>query len=219
MKVINLFAGPCTGKTTLTHELMWRMKKMDLKCEFIGDLPRDDVFAESWKKLNDHLFQASQLQHRLNMLKDVGVDFVVMESPILMRMAYAQEEPKHIQDLIIGLHNQQDSLNINLLRNPNFKYDEIGRDQTYEQAIERSKLTTELVFQHIKEPLTVMAGVAAGSYILKELGYQDDISILEFGQQRKSDAVVKNFKQIGEENTVRESVENNQGYSPKPFKR
>lgn len=179
MKVINLFAGPCTGKSTTAFELIYRMKKLGLKVELIPDLPRDEVFSQSWERLNDHLLQLTKLQHQLNMLKTANIDYVIMESPILMRLAYAKDESTIIKDLIVGLHKEQDSLNVNILRNKNFKYDETGRDQNESEALERTKITDDLVRTHIPNPVTVMSGIRTVSSIFKELNIEDDISITE----------------------------------------
>lgn len=174
MKIINLFAGHCTEKSTLS--LMLKMKKMGLKCKLIPDLPRDDVFSESGKRLNAHLLQLTNLQHKLNMLKNTGIDYVIMESPIVMRLAYAANEPKIFKDLVIGLHNEQDSVNIHLLRNPEFKYDETGRDQKEDEAKERSNVIKNLVEQHIPDYLNIVAGIRADSLILNFLGLEDELS-------------------------------------------
>ena len=174
MKIINLFAGHCTEKSTLS--LMLKMKKMGLKCKLIPDLPRDDVFSESGKRLNAHLLQLTNLQHKLNMLKNTGIDYVIMESPIVMRLAYPANEPKIFKDLVIGLHNEQDSVNIHLLRNPEFKYDETGRNQKEDEAKERSNVIKNLVEQHIPDYLNIVAGIRADSLILNFLGLEDELS-------------------------------------------
>jgi hypothetical protein len=61
---------------------------MGLKYELITYLPHDGVFSESWKRLDVHLLQLTNLQHKINMLKNTGFDYVIMRSPILMRLVY-----------------------------------------------------------------------------------------------------------------------------------
>ena len=176
MKVINLFAGPGTGKTTLCYELLAAMKKQGLRVEHVRDIPREEVYWESWRELDDHLIQLAKIQSAINMHRP-HCDYLVVESPVLMRLAYLptvnERQPmngeKAISQLALALHQQEDNLDVLLVRNPEFGYDQRGRDQNEAQALERSRITEDIVARHAPSHLRVMAGKDGIDSILQAL--------------------------------------------------
>ena len=86
MKVINLYAGPCAGKTTHAHDLTAYLKKRGYNVEFIPEYAKTLVYQER-KELAEnqiHIFN-EQLKHNIklhkphpgNILKRYQNDFVL----------------------------------------------------------------------------------------------------------------------------------------------
>ena len=53
MKVINLFAGPGTGKSTTAAGLFYKMKSKGYMVELVTEFAKDLVYQESFFRLKD----------------------------------------------------------------------------------------------------------------------------------------------------------------------
>ena len=76
MKVINIFAGPGSGKSTLSTELFSTLKKMHLRVEFVGEYAKDLIYEKRFDRLNDYLYVFAQQHHRILRLKN-DIDYVM----------------------------------------------------------------------------------------------------------------------------------------------
>ena len=45
--IINLIAGPCSGKSTVAAELFARLKKMGIHCELVSEYIKDRIYEEN----------------------------------------------------------------------------------------------------------------------------------------------------------------------------
>jgi hypothetical protein len=129
--VVNLFAGPGTGKsTTMAHvfaELKWR----GIDCEMAPEYAKDKVWEESIKTLDSQFYISGKQYHRLRRLKG-KVDIIVTDSPLLLGMYYGRNEPKEYIQLIAAKHIEFNNLNIFLERKK--KFNPNGRLQNENQA-------------------------------------------------------------------------------------
>lgn len=131
--IVNLFAGPGAGKSTLAAFLFSIMKARGYEVELVPKYFKD--LAWDGHIPSDKLYNFSQQRHRI--LRVVGkVDFAIVDSPILLTLAYDSDEPipwDHTQ-LALACHNQYPSLNLFIARNPSFVFSENGRFHTLEEA-------------------------------------------------------------------------------------
>ena len=89
--VINLYGGPCCGKSTVAAGLFYELKCKGIECELTGEVAKDKVWDDNpWVLRNQPYIFGKQL-HRIWRLED-KVDLIVCDSPILLSMIYSQEE-------------------------------------------------------------------------------------------------------------------------------
>lgn len=146
MKVINLFGGPGSGKSTLQAGLFYEMRKRNLNVEHIAEFAKDMVWEERYNAFTDQLFILANHHRRLHLL-DGKVDYVVTDSPILLTNMYMYQDPRpyasKLYDLVIDIHHMYD--NVNIFINRKHSYVELGRNQNESEADIISANTKQLL--------------------------------------------------------------------------
>jgi hypothetical protein len=135
--VVNMFAGPGAGKTSMRAGTFAELKWRGIDCEEAPEFAKDLTWEERFSILSenqDYVF-GKQL-HRIKRLSG-KVDVIITDSPILFSIIYDAECDEDFRRHIFRKFNQFSNLNFFINRvkpyNPN------GRSQTLEQAIEKDK--------------------------------------------------------------------------------
>jgi hypothetical protein len=140
-KVINLFSGPGAGKSTVASGLFHNMKRQHISCDAPYEFPKQLAWDESNKIVLDQLFVIAN-QHR-GIVRSYGlVDYIILDSPILLSLVYKDYYSKEYPTTIYGdtfskmmleIHNSYDNINI-FLNRPKDLYQTDGRFQNLEGA-------------------------------------------------------------------------------------
>lgn len=135
LKVINVFAGPGAGKSTLRADLFGLMKKNQKNVEEVTEFAKDKTWERNFSALSDQLFVLANQNRRLDRLRD-QVEWVVSDSPILLGIHYKTPDylPENFENLIFELWGTYDNYNFVIERN--HPYNPIGRNQNEEEAKE-----------------------------------------------------------------------------------
>lgn len=133
MKVINLFAGPGSGKSTVCAGLFSKLKLYGINCEMALEYAKDKVWEKSFRTLDNQIYIFGKQLHRIWRLKD-QVDLVITDSPLLFSLIYDKTCNSKFKDLVIDQFNQFD--NINYFINRGESYNPKGRMQTLEESKE-----------------------------------------------------------------------------------
>lgn len=162
-KVINLFGGPNTGKSTLASGLFYKMKINGFSVECPGEYAKDCIF-EGRKNLllEDQLYIFTKQHRKLFRLKD-EYEYIIMDSPILLSTIYYQEESFYNKALFRGLvrstfHNYP-NLNFYLTNNGGIEYETAGRYQTQTEANHIANMIKEDLYFNDIEYTDVLSGV------------------------------------------------------------
>lgn len=149
LKVINLFAGPGAGKSTLRAGLFHKMKSMSMNVEEITEYAKDVTWDETQVLLADQLFVLANQNRRLTRLRG-KVDLAISDSPLLLTINYMPQNylPAYFKKLTFELWDTYDNYNFLLERVK--KYNPVGRNQSEEEArqIDRD-IHNMLVAHHI----------------------------------------------------------------------
>lgn len=137
--VINLYGGPCCGKSTVAAGLFYELKCAGFECELTGEYAKDIVWDGNLEVLNNQPFIFGQQLHRIWRLNN-KVEIIVCDSPILLSIIYSKENSELFEEFIVEQHNKYN--NINFILDRSVKYDNIGRNETEEEAI---KLDNKLI--------------------------------------------------------------------------
>lgn len=84
--VVNFFAGPCAGKSTLACAVVAELKFRGINAELVTEVAKDHVWDHS-SKLEHQLVVYGEQKHRVDRL--IGkVDVIVTDSPALLSVVY-----------------------------------------------------------------------------------------------------------------------------------
>lgn len=130
-RVVNLYGGPCAGKSTTCYALTGELKYRGYNCELVLEYAKD----AAWEKRGTKLFSAQEYifgkQHfRLSRVAS-EVDFVITDSPILLGLAYITEGYflPSLRDTIVEAYRGYECLDVLLKRSGDKPYNPKGRNQ------------------------------------------------------------------------------------------
>jgi hypothetical protein len=156
-KIINLFAGPSAGKSSVAAALLSELKKRHIKADAPYEFPKVLAWDKNYPAIRDQFYVIGN-QHR-GIARSWGeVDYIIVDSPILLSLVYKNfydEKPyypasfygKEFDDFIISLHNKYDNVNIFLERDE-LKFEDEGRYQNLEQSKEIDKRLKEILIKN-----------------------------------------------------------------------
>lgn len=85
--VINLFAGPGGGKSTLAAALFAKMKENDINCEMVREYVKSWAWQEREIKTTDQLYVLAKQSQAESILYG-KVDYVITDCPIMLPGVY-----------------------------------------------------------------------------------------------------------------------------------
>jgi nicotinamide riboside kinase len=131
MKVINLLGGPCTGKSTTMHGLMYFGKIRGLRIECSVEYAREIIYQGKHNLLQDGLHILEEQERRLRIYEGQGLDAVICEAPFIHAMVYntSTSYSHAIRTRTLNLWNQYHNTNYLFCRNKSFYFDTAGRLQ------------------------------------------------------------------------------------------
>lgn len=141
-KIINLFGGPGSGKSTISSGLFYELKRRNISCDNPYEFPKQVAWEKNDSQINDQLFIFAN-QHRGIVRSYGNVDYIILDSPILLSLAYKNGYESgypsslygsSFDTMVLDVFNQYENINIFLDRPDDFQ-DE-GRFQDYRQSLD-----------------------------------------------------------------------------------
>lgn len=130
--IVNLYAGPGTGKSTAAAWLFAKLKQNGVNAELVTEYAKDKVWEESHKVLHNQIYVFGKQHHRLKRLLG-KVDVIITDSPIMMGICYDVERNPHLRALAHFEYSKMNNVNFFLKRSKT--YNPAGRQQNYEEAL------------------------------------------------------------------------------------
>ena len=162
-KIINLFGGPGIGKSSIAAGLTYKLKKRHITCDNPYEFPKLLAWDENHSAIRDQLFVLAN-QHR-GIVKSYGkVDYIILDSPILLSLTYknvykSNEYPAILygdafDKMVLDIYNQYDNINILLKRsqgkhNNNERYQNLEESIALDNVIENSLIDNNLPYHVI----------------------------------------------------------------------
>lgn len=176
-KIINLFAGPGTGKSTTAAGVFHGLKRLGVNAELVQEYAKDKAWEfEQFKGLETPLvFQCQEYlfaQQMFRMRRLVGsADVVVTDAPILMGIAYIDTDfdLPSLKNVISEAHHLFDNHNFFLIREK--AYNPRGRIHTENQAVEMDRKIRNMLEEQRVKYEAIAADGATVDKILLRLGF------------------------------------------------
>ncbi|MEK6884226.1 MAG: AAA family ATPase [Nanoarchaeota archaeon] len=166
MKVINLFGGADSGKSTTAAELFVALKKeRHYTVEMAREWVKDRVWAGDTCVLENNN-QIYIFAKQLNLLKrlEIGdVNIAITDSPLLLSIIYGTNQSRLFRNLVLAEFRKFNNINI-MLERPNWGYDKAGRLQTYSEALEKDE-EIESMLRNYHIPFQKLASENALQYV------------------------------------------------------
>ena len=156
--VINLFAGPGSGKSTTAADLFAHMKWQNINVELVDEYAKQLSWEKRATTLEDQLYVMSAQNRKLTRLKG-QVDYIITDSPLIMCLPYCKPHyyPETFPKLVWDVWNSYDNVNIFLNRVKPFSA--VGRHHSEEESKELDK-TIKLMLYENNVPFTSIDGDA-----------------------------------------------------------
>lgn len=146
LTVINLFAGPCSGKSTNSAGLFYLMKISGMSVELVTEYAKEKVYDEHLQCLEDQLYVFAKQQKRLKRL--VGrVKYAITDSPLMLSILY-NKNPNSclLNTLIAETFNSYNNWNYFIGRQNTYSMS--GRIHTEEESIMLDKRLLSIIKEY-----------------------------------------------------------------------
>lgn len=129
--LVNFFAGPGAGKSTLSLKLAGELKFQGYTCEFASEFAKELVYANELEKLKNQEFVTGEQMRRIELYRN-KVDFIVTDSPVLLGAIYGDSISEPFRKKILDFYKTFNNLNFYVIRSK--PYERTGRLQTEAEA-------------------------------------------------------------------------------------
>lgn len=172
-KVINLYGGPGTGKSTTAAGVFHLLKLAGVNCEYVQEYAKDKAWEHGNTGETPKVFLAQEYifgkQHfRIRRCAD-DVSLLVTDSPLLQGLVYMPEdfELPSLRAVVKEAYALYDNLDVFLSREKS--YNPKGRLQTEEKAVELDSVIFDMLREHSNGFLQVLANEGAPQVIVDQV--------------------------------------------------
>ncbi len=147
MKVVNLFAGPGVGKSTTGAVLYGMLSMASYRAEYVPEFAKFLTWQKHEAALRDQLYLFAKQDHRLEVLRNAPLDFVIMDGPLPNSSLYLKGRDyfPSFENLVMEVFASYENVNFFLDRNRAVTYQQDGRNESPEEAQELCARTLELL--------------------------------------------------------------------------
>lgn len=140
--VINLFGGAGVGKSTQASLLFYHLKCLGYSVELVNEYVKEHIWSERTDVLRsptdikqDYIFAK---QHKKQYILEGKVDYIITDSPLMLSAFYHIKDDlyQYFEQYVLGCFNRFNNINLFLTRNLNIPYDENGRLQNKDGAMQ-----------------------------------------------------------------------------------
>lgn len=164
--VVNLFAGPGTGKSTAAAGIFFDLKNLHINCELAFEFAKDLTWEKRDYTFNNQIYIFGEQHHRVYRLLG-QVDVVITDSPILLTPVYDTEKRASLEQLVLEEHSKMWTYNVFLKRLKS--YNPIGRRHDEDHAHKIDKKVLEILDRTNQSYETFEASTEGKTAIVKKV--------------------------------------------------
>lgn len=117
--VVNMYAGPGAGKSTLAAALFAFLKMRGYNVEMALEFAKDKVWENSLDVLKNQFYIFGKQHHRIFRLLD-KVEVIITDSPLLISLLYDQTNNVHFREMVKFEYNRLTNLDVFINRNKDY---------------------------------------------------------------------------------------------------
>jgi hypothetical protein len=118
-KIINFFAGPSAGKSTMAAQTFAELKWRGVNCELVTEYAKDLVWGRNLATLENQIYVFAKQHNRIYRLLG-QVEYIITDSPFLLSVFYDKTKDPNFQRLVMSEFNKLDNINFFLERRKDF---------------------------------------------------------------------------------------------------
>lgn len=144
MRVVNLYGGPGTGKSTTAAALFAELKYRGHDVELVREFAKDLVWQKRQRDMRTLGFILGEQSYRLATVAP-QVQVTITDSPILLTRVY--DTNTAMKQLSLDIYKTYDNLDIFLERKK--AYNPNGRNETLEEAVQKDVEIRRMLTQSV----------------------------------------------------------------------
>lgn len=129
--VVNLFAGPGSGKSTTAAGIFFELKTRGINCELACEYAKDLTWEQRHRTFDNQIYIFAKQHHRIHRLLG-QVEVIITDSPLLLTLIYDGNKNSSLRNLALSEHNKMWTYNAFIKRLK--KYNPKGRNQTEDES-------------------------------------------------------------------------------------
>lgn len=136
MKLINLYSGPGSGKSTTAAYMFAHLKRHNIKTELVGEFAKELIYLGNETQLVNQVYIMGCQYRKLKDLQRHNIDIAISDSPLLLQLTYCRRKDyyEELSALVKKLNSEFQNINVFIKRNK--PYQTYGRMQTEKEAKE-----------------------------------------------------------------------------------
>ena len=139
--ILNLFAGPGAGKSSLAADVFAELKWHGVNCEIVTEVAKELAWINDGRS-RDQLYIIGNQMERVDSLLG-KVDVIVTDSPVMMALAYCPPELYHgLKSHLEEWTSKYDNFNVRVIRTK--PYNPLGRFQDEAAAKKLDNIIADL---------------------------------------------------------------------------
>jgi len=162
--IVNLFGGPCAGKSTMASGVFYSLKKHQVRVEYVTEYAKDLTYEKRHVALANQPYVFGKQLQRIQRVID-QVDVIITDTSILYSAMYIPKDYySHWEPFVFQLFSDMNNLNYFVERVQ--PYETTGRNQTEEQANEVATEMFKILNSYGVEMKRCIPGNEAGCDIM-----------------------------------------------------
>lgn len=142
--IVNLFAGPGAGKSTLAAGIYAELKARHINCELVTEFAKELVWKEDFKQFENQFYLFGEQHNRLHKLFG-KVDIIVTDYPLPLLMLY-HNSPFTTEFFALLIKIFRSMKNHNYFIKRKYDYSQIGRMHSFDEAQHLDTQTLRLLY-------------------------------------------------------------------------
>jgi len=136
--IVNIYGGPCSGKSTRISYIAAILKLNGISCEICPEFAKEEIYRGMPENLKDQRYIFGNQQHILSKLAKM-YDVIIVDGTLLNCVLYSPNETKQFHDVIYEEYKKYENKNYFIKRNKELDFQQVGRVHNLEESLKKDK--------------------------------------------------------------------------------